>query len=93
MSGQDISSYLQQSERKPFPGSRKLSQQKMNINIQSGASLAMRGHQPHDKGGIILEGKFMDISQKKGQAKELKNRINSDLKEIQSNFRSVESDS
>ena len=42
----------------------------------------MRGHQPHDKGGIILEGKFMDISQKKGKVNEVKSRVNSDLKEI-----------
>lgn len=36
------------------------SRQNIAINIQSGASLAMRGHVSHDQGGIILEGKFMD---------------------------------
>lgn len=33
----------------------------VNINIQSGASLAMRGHVAHKHGGYILEGKFMDV--------------------------------
>lgn len=34
----------------------------MSINEQSGASLAEAGHLPHTQGGMVLEGKFMDVA-------------------------------
>ena len=59
----------------------------VNINIQSGASLAMRGHVAHKHGGYILEGKFMDVGHQgaaTGAELEAKLSTNKDLNSVES---------